>query len=258
MNPGYLSTAYTIKHLRGANKNIIIAEAESSFIDGRIIAPGIFRVGFRNVRNPVGIYPLYKLEEAKKILDKLDEKIVYLDSVVEAALNNPNLIVHTVGSIMSIPRIEQAEDDFCMYHEAYTRKNQATWRILDALDNEKMQILDSLGMEKLSYVNACKYRNSLDDDYDAKEVFLEYAEMETRAKGPTKVDSRYISEDVPEGLVMLESLGKLLNINTPIATSLIEVASAALNRDLRREGRTVSRLGYDNIKLILEECKIKE
>lgn len=258
LNPGYLSTAYTIKHLRGANKNIIIAEAESSFIDGRIIAPGIFRVGFRNVRNPVGIYPLYKLEEAKKILDKLDEKIVYLDSVVEAALNNPNLIVHTVGSIMSIPRIEQAEDDFCMYHEAYTRKNQATWRILDALDNEKMQILDSLGMEKLSYVNACKYRNSLDDDYDAKEVFLEYAEMETRAKGPTKVDSRYISEDVPEGLVMLESLGKLLNINTPIATSLIEVASAALNRDLRREGRTVSRLGYDNIKLILEECKIKE
>lgn len=250
INPGYLSTAYVLKHCN--DKKVIVAEAESSFIDGRIMEPGYFRVGFRNVRNPIGIYPRERKEEAIRKLDKLDERFVYLDSVVEAAIHNPNLIVHTVGSVMSIPRIEKSKGDFCMYHEAYTRDNPSTWNILEALDKEKMSVLKKMGFKELSYVEACKYRNSLNESEDAKEVFLNYAEMDTRAKGPTKVDSRYISEDVPQGLVMLESIGETLNVETPIASSLINIASAALDRNLRNEGRTLEGLGRDNLKKILE------
>lgn len=254
--PGYLSTAYVLKYC--ADKDLIIAEAESSFIDGRIKEPGHFWVSFRNVRNPIGIYPFIKKEEAIIKLDQLGERFVYLDSVVEAALHNPNLIVHTVGSVMSIPRIEKSKGDFCMYHEAYTRDNPATWRILEALDTEKKSVLEKLGFEGLSYVDACKYRNSLDDNIDAREVFLNYAEMDTRAKGPIVVDSRYISEDVPQGLVMMEALGKMLNVKTPIASGLIAIAGAALGRDLRAEGRTPERLGVENIEKILRDCGRKE
>ena len=255
INPGYLSSAYILEY---CDKDIIIAEAQSSFIDGRIMENGYFRVGFRNVRNPIGIYPTRRKEEAIEKLDKLDERFVYLDSIIEAAIHNPNMIVHTVGSVMSIPRIEIAKDDFCMYHEAYTRENIHTWKILEKLDDEKMNVLEKLGFERLSYENACKYRNSLDESIDAKEVFLDYAAMDTRAKGPVKVDSRYISEDVPEGLVMLESLAKVLEVKTPIATSLIEIASAALGRDLRKDGRSVEALGYDNIKKLIEDSKNNE
>lgn len=251
INPGYLSTAYVLKHC--SDKKLIVVEAESSFIDGRIMEPGYFRVGFRNVRNPIGIYPRERKEEAIIKLDKLDERFVYLDSVVEAAIHNPNLIVHTVGSVMSIPRIEKSKGEFCMYHEAYTRDNPSTWNILEALDKEKMTVLKKMGFKELSYVEACKYRNSLNESEDAKEVFLNYAEMDTRAKGPTKVDSRYISEDVPQGLVMLESLGKTLNVETPIASSLINIASAALDRNLRNEGRKLDKLGKNNIEKILED-----
>ncbi len=256
INPGYLSTAYVLKHCAG--KRLIIAEAESSFIDGRIMEPGLFRVGFRNVRNPVGIYPASRKTEAKNKLDQLQERIVYLGSVVEAALHNPNLVVHTVGSVLSIPRIESSHGDFCMYHEAYTRDNPHTWMVLDALDGEKMAVLEKLGFDRIPYVEACKYRNSLDETIDAKEVFLEYAEMPTRAKGPTKVDSRYISEDVPQGLVMLESLGSALGVATPICTALINIASAALGRSMRAEGRTPERLGIENMKTILRDSGKRE
>ena len=250
INPGYLSTAYVLKY---CSKNIIIAEAESSFIDGRIMEPGLFRVGFRNVRNPIGIYPKARRDEAIAKLDQMQERFVYLNSVIEAALHNPNLIVHTVGSVMSIPRIEKSHGDFCMYHEAYSRDNPATWRILEALDAEKMGVLEKLGFPPMRYVDACKYRNSLDESMDAKEVFLDYAEMDTRAKGPTQVDSRYISEDVPQGLVMLEALGSELGVRTPIASGLIDIASAALGRDLRAEGRTPEKLGRENIQKIQED-----
>jgi opine dehydrogenase len=77
--------------------------------------------------------------------------------------------------------------------------------------------------------------------------------MPTRAKGPTEVDSRYISEDVPQGLVLLESLGLKYNVPTPVCTSLINIASAALGRELRLEGRTVERLGEDMLERILQD-----
>ena len=66
--------------------------------------------------------------------------------------------------------------------------------------------------------------------------------------------ARYISEDVPQGLVMLEALGKSLDVATPIVSSLIEIASAALGRDLRAEGRTPEKLGEENIQKILMDC----
>ena len=90
-----------------------------------------------------------------------------------------------------------------------------------------------------------------DNDMDPKESFLNYAEMPTRAKGPTSVNSRYITEDVSQGLVMLEALGQYLGVKTPFCTALIEIANAALGRDLRENGRSLERLGVDNIKKIL-------
>lgn len=248
INPGYFSTAYVLKHCKG--KDLTIVEAQSSFIDGRIIEPGKFRVGFRNVRNPLGVYPSKNLEYAKEKLEQLGFPFHYMKNVVGAALHNPNLIVHTVGSVMSIPMIDAMGEDFCMYHYSFT---EHVWKVLDKLDAEKMDILEKMGHERISYVEACKFRNSLDDSLDAKEVFFEYASMPTRAKAPTKVDSRYISEDVPQGLVMLEALGKSLDVATPICTSLIEIASAALGRDLRSEGRTIERLGMENIQMILND-----
>lgn len=249
INPGYLSTAYYLKYSQG--KDITIVEGESSFIDGRLMSPGHFRVGFRNVRNPVGVFPNAKLNYAKEKLDALGFPLTYLSSVVEAALHNPNMIVHTVGAIMSIPRIEKTNGDYCMYHEVFT---PSVWNILEMLDKEKMDVLEKLGFERIPYVEACKFRNSLDDERDGKEVFFWYAAMPTRAKGPTVVDSRYISEDVPQGLVMLEALAKQLSIPTPITTSLIELATAALGRDMRAEGRSPEKLGEENIALILKDA----
>lgn len=252
INPGYLSTAFILKYCNG--KDISIVEATSSFIDCRISDPGMVNVGFRNVRNPVGVYPHCNTDKVKQKLECLGFNLHYY-STVEVALHNPNLIVHTVGAIMSIPRIEKMKEEYCMYWEVWT---PSVWNILEALDAEKMDILENLGFERLAYVDACKFRNTLDDVRDGKEIFMWYANMPTRAKGPSKVDSRYISEDVPQGLVMLEALGKWMGINTPVCTALIEIATAALQRDLRLEGRCIEVLGEDNLAAIIKDSKYEK
>ncbi|TAH64327.1 MAG: NAD/NADP octopine/nopaline dehydrogenase [Anaerolineaceae bacterium] len=246
INPGYLSTAYVIKHCNDVD--ITVCEAQSSFVDCRITQPGTIKIGFRNVRNPIGIYPKSQKSYSKNKLNQLGYPFVYLPSVVEAALHNPNLIVHTVGAIMSIPRIEKTKGDYCMYHEVFT---PSVWKILEDLDKEKMNVMEKLGCKRISYVEACKFRNTLDDKRNAKDVFFWYAGMPTRAKGPTVVDSRYITEDVPQGLVLLETLGYKLKVKTPICTSLINIASAALGRNFRSEGRSIERLGSEVLENII-------
>lgn len=251
-NPGYLSTALMIDN--NARKDVIIVEAESSFIDCRIHEKGKINVSFRNVRNPLGVFPNSRADETKRKLESLGFPFTYLSSVIEAALHNPNLIVHTVGAIMSIPRVEKTNGNYYMYHEVFT---PSVWNILEKLDKEKMDILEKLGFSRLSYVEACKYRNTLDNSKSAIDVFFEYANDPNSVKGPTSVDARYISEDVPQGLVLLESLGGYLKVSTPVTTSLIEIASAALKRDMRKGGRTLEKLGVDSINRILLDSGYK-
>lgn len=246
IEPGYLSTCYILENIK---KDITVIEAESSPIDCRIISPGHTKVLFKNVLNPFGVYPRSHMEKAEKILKELQYPFMFTKNVIEAALHNPNLIVHTVGAIFSIPRIEYTKGDYWMYKEVFTPH---IWNIVEALDEEKMNVLEHLNCERIPYVDACKLRNSLDDTEDALEVFRNYAQNGSPS-GPDRPDSRYITEDVPEGLVMLESLGKVLDIVTPTTTGLINCASAALKVNYRDNGRTVDKLGERNIKKIISD-----
>jgi opine dehydrogenase len=60
---------------------------------------------------------------------------------------------------------------------------------------------------------------------------------------------RYIQEDVPASLVPIASIGKMLGIETPIINSIITIASAINGCDYWAEGRTVERLGIQNMNL---------
>ena len=54
---------------------------------------------------------------------------------------------------------------------------------------------------------------------------------------------------------MLEAIGHHLGIPTPVCTALIEIATAALGRDMRAEGRTLETLGHENVRKILDAMK---
>lgn len=245
LEPGYLSTAYFIKHQ--PDVPLTIVEAQSSPIDCRIIEPGKVKVLFKNVRNPVAIFTEKNKTIIEEKLNKLQYDFVYLESVIEAALHNPNLIVHTIGGIMSIPRIEYTKGKYWMYKEVFTPH---VWNLVESLDDEKMNVLERIGAPRLSYVDACKFRNFTDLTIDAKTAFFEYAESNS-PEGPFVADSRFITEDVPEGLVLLESLGEMLNVKTPTCTGLINTASAALDKNFREDARTVDSLGRENLEKII-------
>ncbi len=52
-------------------------------------------------------------------------------------------------------------------------------------------------------------------------------------------------EDVTSGIVPLASIGKQLNVETPILNAFIDIASVISGKDFWLEGRTVDKLDMD-------------
>ena len=220
-------------------KGISIAEATSSPVDVRIGQPGVVEVFFRNFRNPLGFFPLDKSDHPLLQLQMLYPNFYCLGHTLAAALHNPNLIVHTIGSLLSLPRIEYSKGDFWMYKEGFT---ESVWNVIEALDAEKMEVLRRLGADPIPYLEIAKIRNAEDLSIDARAMFDIYCQTGS-PKGPFSINNRYIYEDVPKGLVLLESLGALVKCKTTTASMLIDLANAYTREDFRKTGSSLQRLG---------------
>lgn len=218
----------------------MIAETTGPYLEGRVELddmPGelVFRVGCRLTNSPLSVFHKHREEECMKILKSVYSGFNSCYSIIESALLNPNMVLHTVGAIMSIPRIEYSKGNFCMYREAYARGNDATFNIMLALDNEKKSVLEALGGRPIDIMEAGGFLKG-------KDSFYEYSESSDRAISPTSVRSRYITEDVSQGLVLLESIAERVGVHCFITTALIDIAITALNEDLRTNGRTIQKM----------------
>ncbi|OPY53024.1 MAG: 2-dehydropantoate 2-reductase [Methanosaeta sp. PtaU1.Bin060] len=251
LDPGYGGSLLFAKYSHA--KKLIFAEGESLPLDCRIISDGKVKVLFENVRNPIGVFPSRLTQEGLNILADLYSNFTGISNVLEATLHNPNLIVHTIGAIMNVSRIEYSNGEFWMYKEAFT---PSIWNLVNMLDQEKMDILDKLDLPRISFLESFKFRTFKDLSGDSNRVFKYYAD-EGSPKGPVSSKTRYITEDVPIGLGLMHSLGKKMGVKTPICDALISIASAINNEDYWRISRTLGTLGIDNLdsnklKLFLE------
>lgn len=240
--PGNLGSLFFYKEMK--KKNIILSEGESTPFDARIIEPGTVNILFKNVRNAVSFLPVSHKEEGMKYISQLTDTYgYYRNNIVESALHNPNLVVHTIGAIMSANRIELMKGEFWMYKEAFT---PSIWNLVEQLDNEKNDVIEKYKGERISYLDACKFRNEKDLSVDSLSVFRSYAEH-GGPKGPESLNTRYLHEDVPIGLGTLSLLGKYANVPTPLTNSLITIASFLLKKNFFEAARSLKDFGLNEI-----------
>jgi len=233
--PGYMGSLIFKKYIK---TDVVYSEWETTAYNGRIVDGSFVRITFYNPRNAISVLPVCKANEVLEKLSQLFDNTKYLRKhILESALHNPNMIVHPIGIIFSASRIEHSGGEFWMYREAFT---PSVVRVIQEFDKRKNKILEAFGCEPLDYFEAAKWRNTEDLSIPAMDVFRSFANASN--KGPTAIDHRYLNEDVPMGLGLYISIGKVLGHDTSIQESIMTLASALLGKDLKAQSRTIQYL----------------
>jgi len=224
--------------------------------------PGHVLIHIEAVTLPTGVFPAHRTDEAIARLQEVYSAIVPTANVLEAAINNPNPIVHPAATLLSATRIEYSEGEFYLYKEGMT---PAVARVYEALERERINLLDRLGLKLYHFagleargynlgetVEECHNRilnTSMDATFGADSI-----KAGIKMKGPASMYDRFVTEDVPYGLVFLSTLGRLLNIATPISDAIVNLSGAINCVDYWAQGRGVNELGLGEMNL--EQIKI--
>lgn len=233
--PGYMGSFIFKKYIQ---KDIIYSEWETTAYNGRIVDSMYVHITFYNPRNAISVLPTAKTDYVLGLMSQCFVNTKYARrNILESALHNPNMIVHPIGILFSASRIEHSKGEFWMYKEAFT---DSVVNVIKAFDKQKNLILQEFGCEPLDYFEAAKWRNEENLNIDAMTVFRSFANAAN--KGPSFINHRYLNEDVPMGLGLFISIGKIVGVDTSIQESIMTLASALLNKDLRANARTIQYL----------------
>ena len=172
-----------------------------------------------------------------------------MDSGLEVGLCNVNIILHPAPTLLSISRIEYSKGDFYIYKEAYTPSVE---RVIEVLDQEIAAILKVLGFHAIS--SKVMFEKRYEKPWkDIREWFRKIG-----SKGPFNARERYITEDVPTGMVLISSLGKMLGISTPTFDSVINLCGVINDTNYWETGRTAQKLGLAGMDLESLKTFLKE
>lgn len=239
---GSLEFAEVLRH-RGRNVDVTVSEMAALPYATRITGPAQVSVFGRRRYLAMGVFPANSSARVMAVMADLYPDIETMPNVLAAGLNNPNPTLHCLGVLLSASRIEYSEGDFYYYREGMTPH---VCQAIEAIDAERIAIGAALGVDVLSLkdtYDVMGYGPAGDTLYEV----MQGVELLRRIKGPSEINSRYLTEDVPIGLTIYSQLGRAIGVDVPLMESVIHLAGALLGRDFAASGRTLKRCGIDGM-----------
>lgn len=243
--PGSLGSLAFVEALRGlgALPDITVSEIAALPYATRISGPTEVTVFGRRRNAAVGVFPAVASDRVMPALADLYPGIQLMSSVLEAGLNNPNPTLHCLGVLMSASRIEYSHGEFYYYEEGMTPH---VCQAIEAIDAERIAIGAALGFEVMSLIDTYPTMGYGPRGDTLWSVIRGVAAL-NGIKGPSEINSRYLTEDVPIGLTIYSQLGGSLGVKVALMESVVALAGALLGRDFVAEGRTLHSCGIEGL-----------
>ncbi len=184
----------------------------------------------------IAAFPAERISAVCDTLQDLLPGIETTDTVLETGLSNLNTFLHVAKAVCNAGLIERRVA-FSLFREGLT---PGIARVEEALDKERISLGKALGIRLRSvpelvlqhYGGQGAIGTSMYDVQRANPVW-------ERAVSPDSLVHRFLTEDVPYGLVPMESLCSLARTPHDTTTALIQLASVLVGEDLRSVGRTL-------------------
>ena len=247
VSPGSCGGALAFKKAAGLaveDDGVRVAETSTLHYAVRLTEPGRLRVFLKlKAGNLLAALPGKHTAAVLQLISDVYPSMEPATSVLQTSLQNANPIIHPAVTLANAARIEGTGGDFLFYEEGVS---DATGRLIEAMDNERIAIGAKIGLEVLpDPVMGMRQGYMLADNYG--EAYRKAPGFKGIGAQP-QLDHRYLNEDVGYGLVFMSALGRQVGVETPNIDAMIRITSVLMARDYASESkRTPETLGIGGL-----------
>ncbi len=174
------------------------------------------------------------------------------DTVIGIGLSNPNPVVHTPGSILSVGPMEVSQMEemtlgipkgkFSMYKHGMS---PSVSRVQFAFYQEMCNIASVMGIKIAEYTEEQFFSKG---SLMGVEYFGPFSDVILiPIVGPDSTEHRYFTEDIAVGTVVYYHLAQKFGVEVPIIESIIRLGSLTCKQDFLKEGRSLKELGIEDL-----------
>lgn len=232
----------------GVTTRVTPVESMSLLYATRALEPGVVScIGVKN-RLPVACLPARRTKEFLVKIGSVFPQFVAADNVWLTSVNNLNPIVHPPMVLFNAGRIESTGGQgWNLYADGAT---ESVTEMMLAMDEERMSLLAPISTKGIPFKDAFE---KLYENYSIGKKSLSEMLRQSPIHGnpafpaPASIDTRYLNEDLPFGLVPWSSIGRMWGRPTPNIDAVLQIASTMLNVDYLADGLTVDDLGIEGM-----------
>ena len=245
LNPGrtggVLEFLATVRSM-GCKKDITVAETQTLIYACR--KTGDYSVEVFGVKKEVALaaLPANRIQLVLDALHPYYPQFQPAKNCFETSLANIGAVVHPVPILLNIGHIECKTEAYTHYWAGVT---PAVTVLMKAVDRERLNVAAAYNTKVQSLEEWLKY--SYDTYGDTVYDLIQNNKAYQKVPAPKSVDHRFITEDVPTGLVPISELGKVVNVPTPNIDAVILLANTIYKKDFRKGGRSLKSLGLDGM-----------
>lgn len=171
------------------------------------------------------------------------DRFVERPDMLAIALSNLNPQNHLGIALCNFTRMEKGEQ-----WGQNDNLTPAVGRLLQALDDERLAIAAAVG-HKVRTIQEHFHLSFHVPPGSVGEMARAIVERGGDGKGPVTIETRYVLEDAPYGLVPTVLLGRLSGVETPLHAAGVRIFSALYGRDLAAENNLLPELGLAELDL---------
>lgn len=228
----------------GIATRVTPVESVSLLYATRALEPGVVAcIGLKN-KLPAAALPASRTAAFLAKINPVFPQFVAAENAWSTSLNNLNPIVHPPMVLFNAGRIEATGGiGWNLYADGAT---ESVAKIMLSMDEERMAVLKLISSDGIPIKDAfetfyAKYslgKKTLSETLRHSPIHGHRA-----FPAPSSVDTRYINEDLPFGLVPWALIGRMWGVPTPTIDAVIQVASIMLGVNYFEEGLTTDDLG---------------
>ncbi|KXA97047.1 hypothetical protein AKJ38_02035 [candidate division MSBL1 archaeon SCGC-AAA259I14] len=233
------------KEKRGSLEDITFAETPTLPYVTRRSGENEATINLDAVDLPLGAFPGNATDSAYQVFSSFYSSTRMAKDALDAALNNSNVGVNAVPTVLNAGAIESDEiKNFNIHRQGVSN---SVYKVIMDSDEERVAIRRELNYGPPDFTQDDYYQGdeSEGEHFYGKGAHDALFSADTFKEDPPSLDSRYVHEDIGIAAVFFSSLGKHLGIETPVIDSVVDIACSLMDIDYKKEGRTVENLDLE-------------